>query len=94
MGPQCLSDQSRVSDLVDEEDDSFADKWITVFSNGAGDYVAVEADKQDDTEGLIWWHEDPVTPEMGIDIFEVMDAWMAIFLEDTKSRNELIVKFH
>lgn len=94
MGPQSLSDQSRVSNLVDEEDDSFAENWITVFSNGGGDFIAVDANHQDDTEGLIWWHEDPMSPEEGVDIFEVMDAWMAIFLEDTKSRDELIAKLH
>lgn len=94
MGPQSLGDQSRVSDLVDEEDDSFAEQWITVFSTGGGDYVAVDADKRDDAEGLIWWHEDPMVPELGVDIFEVMDAWMAMFLEGTKSRGELIVKLH
>ncbi|AHC82908.1 SMI1/KNR4 family protein [Pseudomonas shirazica] len=92
MGPQSLGDQSRVSNLVDEEDDSFAERWITVFSNGGGDYVAVDGDKDNDTEGLIWWHEDPMVPELGIDIFEVMDTWMATFLEDTKPRDELIAK--
>jgi len=94
MGPQRLSDQSRVSELVDEGDDSFAENWITVFSNGGGDYVAVESDKLEETEGLIWWHEDPMTPEWKIDIFEVMDAWMSIFLEDIKPRAELVAKFY
>lgn len=94
MGPQCLSDQSRVCKLTDEEDCSFAENWITVFSNGGGDYVAVEADKQNSTEGLIWWHEEPTSPELDIDIFEIMDAWMAIFLEDTKTREELFAKPH
>lgn len=92
MGPQRLNEQSLVSDLVDDEDDSFAKNWITLFSNGGGDYVAVEAGNNDNTEGLIWWHEEPATPELGIDIFEIMDAWMAIFLEDTKPRKELILK--
>ncbi|EJT83018.1 hypothetical protein PPS11_40555 [Pseudomonas putida S11] len=65
---------------------------LRCFQNGGGDYVAVNGDKDNDTEGLIWWHEDPMVPELGIDIFEVMDAWMAIFLEDTKPRDELIAK--
>ncbi|MHA7116889.1 SMI1/KNR4 family protein [Pseudomonas promysalinigenes] len=94
MGPQSLGDQSRVSDLVDEDDDSFAKQWITVFSNGAGDYVAVDAAKRGDTEGLIWWHEHPMVPELDVDVFEVMNAWMAIFLEDTKPRDEIIAKLH
>ncbi|TDF81474.1 hypothetical protein E1573_16950 [Pseudomonas sp. H9] len=82
-----------MSDLIDEEDVSFAENWIAVFSNGAGDYVAVDA-KVEESGGLIWWHEEPKAPEFGVDIFEVMNAWMAIFLEDTKTRDELIAKFH
>jgi len=86
MGPQRLVDQSRVSELVDEADNSFAAAWITVFSNGGGDYVAVNADSHGDSGSLIWWHENPATPEFDIDIFSVMDAWMGIFLEDTNPR--------
>ncbi|WP_459002029.1 hypothetical protein [Stenotrophomonas sp. PSU_St103] len=86
MGPQRLGDQSRISELVDESDDSFAAGWITVFSNGGGDYVAVNADNHGDSDGLIWWHENPEIPEFDIDVFSVMDAWMKIFLEDTKPR--------
>ncbi len=86
MGPQRLADQSRVSELVDEADDSFAAGWITVFSNGSGDYVAVNADSHDDSDALIWWHENPAAPELDIDVFRVMDAWMKIFLEDTQPR--------
>lgn len=89
MGPQRLCDQSRVSDMIDEEDDSFARSWITVFSNGGGDYVAVEEGRLEDAAGLIWWHESPETPERGIDIFAVMDAWMAMFLEDTRPRQSV-----
>lgn len=94
MGPQSLSDLTHVADLIDEEDASFAEGWITVFSNGGGDFVAIDSNASDDSEGLVWWHEEPMAPEFGVDIFEVMDAWMAIFLEDTKTRNELIAKLH
>lgn len=92
MGPQRLGDQSRVSELVDEADDSFVAGWITVFSNGSGDYVAVNADSHDDSDGLIWWHENPATPEFAIDVFRVMDAWMGVFLADTKPRAQLLGK--
>jgi len=88
MGPQCLADQSRISDLIEEEDDSSAENWTTVLSNGGGDYVAVDSSRHTDTESLIWWHEDPANPEFGIDIFEVMDAWMMVFLENTKRRED------
>ncbi|MEF8765144.1 hypothetical protein [Stenotrophomonas sp. A3_2] len=66
--------------------------WITVFSNGSGDYVAVNADSHDDSDGLIWWHEHPATPEFAIDVFRVMDAWMGVFLADTKPRAQLLGK--
>ncbi|PTA70126.1 MULTISPECIES: hypothetical protein [unclassified Stenotrophomonas] len=92
MGPQHLGDQSRVSELADEADDSFAAGWITVFSNGGGDYVAVNADSHGDSDGLIWWHENPATPEFDIDVFRAMDAWMNTFLEDTKPREQLVGK--
>lgn len=92
MGPQPLADQSRVSDLVDDIDDSFAAGWITVFSNGGGDYVAVNADSRSDSDGLIWWHENPATPEFDINVFNVMDAWMGIFLEDAKPYAQLAGK--
>lgn len=94
MGPQRLSDFSRVSDLIDEEDVSFAESWITIFSNGGGDFVAIDSNATHGSEGLIWWHEDPMAPENEVNIFEVMDAWMAIFLEDTKPREELIARLH
>lgn len=94
MGPQSLSDISRVSDFIDEEDVSFADSWITVFSNGGGDFVAIDTVAEKASEGLIWWHENPTTPEYGVDIFEIMDAWMTVFLEGTRSREELIANFY
>lgn len=92
MVPQPLADQSRISDLVDDIDDSFAAGWITVFSNGGGDYVAVNSDSRSDSDGLIWWHENPATPEFDIDVFNVMDAWMGIFLEDAKPYAQLAGK--
>jgi hypothetical protein len=48
----------------------------------------VNADSHGDSGGLIWWHENPATLEFDIDVFRVMDAWMKIFLEDTKPREQ------
>ncbi|WP_263227427.1 SMI1/KNR4 family protein [Pseudomonas alabamensis] len=92
MGPRKLSDMIYVSELVDEEDVSFAEHWLTVFSSGGGDFVALDTKCPKGSEGLVWWHEDPEAPELEIDVFEVMDAWMAIFLEETVLRDEALVK--
>lgn len=92
MGPQKLEDMIFISDLIDEDDVSFAQSWLAVFSNGGGHYVAVDTKSSKSLEGLVWWHENPEAPEMQIDVFEVMDAWMAIFLEDTALRAEAVVK--
>ncbi|WP_028634789.1 hypothetical protein [Pseudomonas parafulva] len=90
MGPQRICDQMRISELIDDDNNHFAKNWTTVFSNGGGDYVAVDSNSHDAAEGLIWWHEEPANPERGIDIFEVMDAWMAIFSEGIQPRERIL----
>jgi hypothetical protein len=90
MGPQKLENLTCVADLIDEEDTAFASKWMTLLSNGAGDYLAVDLNGLDDNKGVIWWHEEPLQPEVGVGVFEVMDTWMSIFLEDTRPRDVVI----
>lgn len=92
MGPQKIEDLSRVADLIDEEETSFAESWITVFSNGGGDYLAVDINNQAEDKGVIWWHEQSMEPELGIDVFEVMDTWISIFLEDTQLRSDILIE--
>ena len=91
MGPQNIKDFSCVADLVDEEDTRFAEKWLTLFSNGAGDYLAVDLAKPNEEKGIIWWHENPLEPELGVDVFTIMDTWMSIFLEDTQQRDGILL---
>ncbi|OQR36496.1 hypothetical protein BWR59_02125 [Pseudomonas sp. Bc-h] len=79
-----------VADLIDEEDTTFASRWMTLLSNGGGDYLAVDLNSLDDKNGVIWWHEEPLQPEVGVGVFEVMDTWMSIFLEDTQPRDNVI----
>ncbi|MBF7142717.1 MULTISPECIES: SMI1/KNR4 family protein [Pseudomonas] len=86
MGPAALEDMFFISDGMDEEDTEFAEGWLALFSNGGGDYIALDIDSTAKNNGLIWWHEEPFTPERDMDIFETMDTWMSIFLEDTKLR--------
>lgn len=90
MGPQKLDDQCRLSALIDEDDVAYADNWITVFSNGGGDYIAIEVPVQEGNHALIWWHEEPDNPQRGVDVFQTMDAWMAIFSEGTCPRKAVV----
>ena len=69
MGPQKIQDMSCVADFVDEEDVRFAKNWMTVFSNGGGDYLAIDVKSNDESKGLIWWHEEPAEPELNVNIF-------------------------
>lgn len=92
MGPQRSEDFTCVADFIDEEDTSFANNWLTIFSNGAGDYVAIDTSSRADNQGLIWWHDQPTEPELNVDIFEVMDTWMSIFLEDTLPSEDVFVQ--
>jgi hypothetical protein len=90
MGPQRVENFTCVADLIDEEDTEFASKWITLLSNGAGDYLAVDLASLDHDKGVIWWHEEPLEPEIDMNVFEVMDTWISIFLEDTQPRANVI----
>ena len=90
-GPEKQEDDSFVAELIDEEETSFADDWMTIFSNGGGDYLAIDLNGQDQDKGIIWWHEEPMDPETDVNIFEIMDTWISIFLEDTQLRHEIIV---
>ncbi|MNJ63841.1 hypothetical protein D3C77_597660 [compost metagenome] len=90
MGPQKIENTMCVADLIDEEDVKFAEEWLTVFSNGGGDYLAVDLKSKDLDEGVIWWHEEPVDPELDVNVFDIMDSWISIFLEDTRLRDDLL----
>lgn len=90
MGPQSVCNFSRVVDLVDEEV-VFSPLLTTVFSNGGGDYVAVDISQDEEDKACIWFHEDPLELEADVNIFAVMDTWISIFLEDTRFRDEFLV---
>lgn len=90
MGPQKIENLTCVADLIDEEDTIFASSWMTLLSNGGGDYLAVDLNSSDEKNGVIWWHEEPLQPQVGVGVFEVMDTWMSIFLEDTQPRDNVI----
>lgn len=78
MGPSRLEDFVPIKDLCDEDYPALPD-MLGVFSSGAGDYLAL-GDGPCEGEAFIWWHEKPERPTQGIDLWEVMDSWMSIFL--------------
>jgi len=91
MGPLALEDCAFLSeDQFDFDDEKAAkapfdpNKVLTVFQNGAGDYLCLNFGKlnQDgEASALIWWHEQPTKPDF-VDFWPVLDAWIGIFFED------------
>ncbi|UFH50454.1 hypothetical protein [Pseudomonas sp. KNUC1026] len=86
MGPSPVEDFVCVQDLCDEELDDLP-RLVSFFSNGAGDYMAMGMSSSREV-GYVWWHENPTEPEADIDVWAVMNAWMAIFQENCDS-NEI-----
>lgn len=82
MGPSRLEDFVSIKDLCDEDIAGLPD-MIGIFSSGAGDYLCLDSGKPATEEALIWWHENPEDPEMSVDLWATMDAWMSIFLENS-----------
>ncbi|KAA0994807.1 hypothetical protein FQ192_11800 [Pseudomonas sp. ANT_J12] len=87
MGPSRAEDFVWIEDLCDEAIPSLP-TLVGFFSSGAGDYLAVELKSSAD-EAYIWWHEKPEFPDKNINMWDVMDAWMSIFLENSDS-NEIM----
>jgi hypothetical protein len=81
MGPSQVEDFIPIKDLCDDEYPDLPD-MMAIFSNGAGDYMALgEGDASG--EVFIWWHEEPDQPERNLNLWEYMDYWMAIVLENS-----------
>lgn len=57
---------------------------FAVFSNGGGDYLAIDCDKVPDsnTYGIIWWHEKPLEAEVNLDFWAYLDGWISGQVED------------
>lgn len=87
MGPSAVQDFIDIKDLCDEEAMDLPD-MAAVFSSGAGDYLALGRGVNSG-KSYIWWHEDPLKPEVNIEYWSVMDAWISIFLENSDS-NEIL----
>ena len=91
MGPLPVDDWAFLSeDRFDIDDITAArmpvdiSKVLTVFHNGAGDYLCLDFSSPSGlATGLIWWHEDPANPEV-VDFWPLLDAWIGIFLEQAE----------
>jgi hypothetical protein len=92
MGFRKAQDLCSVADLIDEEDTEFAKNWLALFSNGGGDYVALDLGFSSENRGVIWWHDQPLEPELNVNIFKIIDTWISIFLEDTRLRESVLVR--
>ncbi|NHZ94477.1 SMI1/KNR4 family protein [Massilia sp. CCM 8734] len=92
MGPLPVEDWAFLSDdRFDIDDDTAASmpcdisKVLTVFHNGGGDYLCLDFSAPDGVAtGLIWWHEEPDTPEV-VDFWAYLDAWISIYVDDADS---------
>jgi hypothetical protein len=89
MGPSRIEDFVSIKDLCDEEYPALPD-MTGVFSSGAGDYLSLTKPPAEG-EALIWWHEEPEMPTRNIDLWDVMDSWMSIFLENSDSNESVLV---
>ena len=91
LGPLPLDDCAFISDdEFDFDEDKAAEapfdanKVLTVFHNGAGDYLGLNLGKLDqdgEADALIWWHEEPTKPDF-VDFWPALDAWIGISFED------------
>lgn len=79
MGPSHVEDFVPIKDLCDEDYPDFPD-MVSFFSSGAGDYLAL-GEGAWAGQVFIWWHEKPDEPSRERNVWDIMDAWMSIFLE-------------
>lgn len=81
MGPSQIEDFVSIKDLCDEDYPNLPD-MMSFFSSGAGDYLAL-AEGNREGQVFIWWHEKPDEPSPESNVWDIMDAWMSIFLENS-----------
>ncbi|MBA1188060.1 SMI1/KNR4 family protein [Pseudomonas entomophila] len=79
MGPSHLEDFVSIKDLCDDDYPDLPD-MVSFFSSGAGDYLAL-GEGAWAGQVFIWWHEKPDEPSRERNVWDIMDAWMSIFLE-------------
>lgn len=76
---QRMDGSGRRQDLYDEDYPDLPD-MMSFFSSGAGDYLAL-GEGAWEGQVFIWWHEKPDEPSPEQNVWDIMDAWMSIFLE-------------
>lgn len=83
MGPSRFEDFVEIDELCDEEEVHYPGV-LAIFSSGTGDYLCINEDSAC-ADAIIWWHEDPSNPLRGVKLWNMMDAWMCVFLENCDS---------
>ncbi|RMO74397.1 hypothetical protein ALQ36_103399 [Pseudomonas syringae pv. primulae] len=88
MGPSRVQDFVNIHDLCDDACPT-GPELNAFFSSGAGDYMAVDKNSFPPVN-YIWWHEKQDCPDVDIDTWPTMDAWMDIFLENSDSNESIL----
>ncbi|RMM72328.1 hypothetical protein ALQ72_100818 [Pseudomonas syringae pv. maculicola] len=88
MGPSRVQDFVNIHDLCDDICPT-GPELTAFFSSGAGDYMAVDKNSSPPAN-YIWWHEKQDCPDVDIDTWPTMDAWMGIFLENSDSNESIL----
>ncbi|GKS08683.1 SMI1/KNR4 family protein [Pseudomonas syringae pv. theae] len=88
MGPSRVQDFVNIHDLCDNACPT-GPELTAFFSSGAGDYMAVDKNSSP-AVNYIWWHEKQDCPDIDIDTWPTMDAWMGIFLENSDSNESIL----
>lgn len=52
---------------------------VGVFDNGMGDFVSINLESTNKSNGFIWWHTKP--PKLDLEIWPVIDEWTKIGIE-------------
>lgn len=58
---------------------------VTVFNNGAGDLIGLDVRQgvaEAEAHALVWWHEEPLHPDVNLDFWALMNAWISSQVED------------
>ncbi len=92
LGPLPVEDTFFLSELEwdmeegDEEKLPFKlENVLAVFANGGGDYLCLDTGEEKNPElsmALIWWHEEPLAPDMYVNFWPAMNEWMKTGFEE------------
>ena len=75
---ELLSDQDWELEPGEEEALPFRlDQVLTVFNNGGGDLLGLDfGSGAPENHALVWWHEEPLEPDVDQNFWALMDGWI------------------